>query len=127
SAIQSEDVTAYLGHTVDVRFHFTSDSVTIDPTNQDPGWNLDLVQVTESGATTVPSAPQSLAVTSASSTAIGLGWSAPASNGGSAVTSYSVYRGTSSGTETLLASGVTTTTYSDASVASGTTYFYTVT
>ncbi len=41
-------------------------------------------------------------------------------------TSYNVYRGTASGTETLLVSGVTTYIYTDNTVSNGTTYWYQV-
>ncbi len=41
--------------------------------------------------------------------------------------SYSVYRGTTSGGETLLASGVVNTVFTDSTVATSTTYFYKVT
>jgi hypothetical protein len=44
----------------------------------------------------------------------------------SGATSYSVYRGTSAGGETLYQSGLSTTTYSDTGVTNGTTYFYQV-
>src|SRR5262249_1166000 len=42
-------------------------------------------------------------------------------------TSYNIYRGTTSGTETLLQSGVTTTTFTNTGLTNGTTYFYQVT
>ncbi len=42
------------------------------------------------------------------------------------VTSYNVLRGTATGGETLLVSGLTTTTYTDKSAAVGKTYFYKV-
>jgi fibronectin type 3 domain-containing protein len=59
---------------------------------------------------------------------VSLSWSAPASNGGSAVTGYKIYRSTTSGTETLAASpGGTATTYIDTGRINGTTYFYKVT
>jgi fibronectin type 3 domain-containing protein len=40
---------------------------------------------------------------------------------------YNVYRGTSSGSETLYATGFTTTTAINRTVVSGTTYYYKVT
>jgi len=49
---------------------------------------------------TVPSAPQSLSARTASRRGVVLYWSAPLSNGGSAITGYRVYRSTSSGQET---------------------------
>ena len=42
---------------------------------------------------TIPGAPQSFTATAASSTQINLSWSAPASNGGAAITSYTLKRG----------------------------------
>jgi fibronectin type 3 domain-containing protein len=79
-------------------------------------------------ALTVPSAPQSASAV-AGNAKITVSWSAPASNGGSAVTSYKVYRGTSPGAEgaTAYASGLTTTSYTNTSVTAGTTYYYVVT
>ena len=41
--------------------------------------------------------------------------------------SYNVYRGTAAGAETLLASGVTSASYTDQTVAANTTYYYVVT
>jgi len=76
---------------------------------------------------TAPSAPQGLAATG-SNQAVQLSWSAPASNGGAAVTSYNVYRSTTAGGEgsTPVATGVTTTNFSDSPLNNGTTYYYTV-
>ncbi len=56
-----------------------------------------------------------------------LSWTPGVSDGGSPVTGYSVYRGTVSGGETLLATLGSQTGYSDGSVAYGTTYYYQVT
>ncbi len=53
-------------------------------------------------------------------------WSAPAWDGGSAVTGYDVYRGTSSGGESLLAQVGNVTSYTDSTATNGTTYFYKV-
>ena len=75
-----------------------------------------------------PSAPQGLTVTGGNAT-VSLGWSAPASSGSAPVTSYNVYRGTSPGGEgtSPMSTGVTATTYTDATATNGTTYYYTVT
>ena len=76
---------------------------------------------------TVPTAPQSLTATAGSST-VKLSWSAPSSNGGSPITGYNVYRGTSAGQEsaTPVATNVTTTSFTDSGLTNGTTYYYTV-
>jgi PKD repeat protein len=55
-------------------------------------------------AGTPPGAPTGLTA-SAGNAQVSLSWTAPASNGGVAITSYRVYRGTSSGSETLLTTG----------------------
>jgi hypothetical protein len=54
---------------------------------------------------------------------VNLSWLS-AANG---VATFNVYRGTSSGGETLLASGLTTTNFSDTAVTNGVTYFYFIT
>jgi fibronectin type 3 domain-containing protein len=74
---------------------------------------------------TVPGAPTSLVANPGNAT-IALSWAAPASNGGSVVTAYNIYRGTASGSGTLLAGAVAGLTFSDATAINGTTYFYTV-
>ena len=78
-------------------------------------------------AATVPSAPQSLTAVG-SNGAVQLSWTAPASNGGAAVTGYNVYRGTSAGGEssTPVATNVTTTGFTDNPLTNGTMYYYTV-
>ena len=77
---------------------------------------------------TPPSAPQGLSATAANAT-VTLSWSPPANPGSAPVTSYNVYRGTSPGGEAAgpIATGVTTTSFTDPSLANGTTYSYTVT
>jgi len=57
---------------------------------------------------------------------VALAWSAPVSDGGSAITGYRVYRGTSAGGETLLTTLAVVTSYDDTSAVNGTTYFYKV-
>jgi fibronectin type 3 domain-containing protein len=78
-------------------------------------------------ATQPTSAPTPPVLTGAVSAvgSISLTWTQPPCSGGSP-SGYRVYRGTSSGSETLLASLGTTTSFTDATAASGTTYFYEV-
>lgn len=73
-----------------------------------------------------PSAPQNLTAT-AGNGQVTLSWSAPASDGGAAVTSYNIYRGAVSGSETLLATVGNVLGYTNTAVTNGQTYFYTVT
>lgn len=74
--------------------------------------------VTVSGLTP----PSNLTASASGKQRILLSWT----GSGSGVT-YNVYRGLSSGTETLYAAGVTTTNATDRGVRSGTTYYYKVT
>ncbi len=69
-----------------------------------------------------PAAPANFQA-SASSSAVALSWT-----GSTGAAAYNVYRGTAAGAEsqTPLAAGLTATTYTDAQVAAGTTYYYTV-
>jgi fibronectin type 3 domain-containing protein len=73
----------------------------------------------------VPGAP-TLASATAGVERVSLVWTPPASNGGATITSYRLYRGTSSGGETLLATVGSVDTYNDTSAVGGTTYFYQV-
>jgi hypothetical protein len=62
---------------------------------------------------------------------VSLSWAAPGSNGGSAITSYKVYRGTTTGTETLLTTGGcsglgSVLSCTDTGLTNGQTYFYKV-
>ena len=56
-----------------------------------------------------------------------LAWSAPGSNGGSAITGYNVWRGTTSGGETQVATLANVMSFIDTGRTNGTTYFYRVT
>jgi len=83
----------------------------------------------EASATPVaatPGAPASLTAALKGKT-ISLSWAAPASNGGAAIAGYRIYRGTASGGESLLTTVGNVTTYKDAGVTSGQTYYYYVT
>jgi fibronectin type 3 domain-containing protein len=74
-----------------------------------------------------PSAPTGLVAT-AGNQQVALTWVAPASDGGSLITGYNVYRGTSVNGEssTPVASNVSGTSLTDTSVTNGTTYYYKV-
>ncbi|MGH2613245.1 MAG: fibronectin type III domain-containing protein [Rhabdochlamydiaceae bacterium] len=83
---------------------------------------------TNATSTTVPDSPIGLTATTGETT-VSLSWTIPSSNGGSVVTGYNVYRGTTSGGEstTPIATGITSTSYTDTGLTNGQTYFYTVT
>jgi len=57
---------------------------------------------------------------------VSLAWSAPASNGGSPITNYAIYRGTTSGGETLLLTVGNILSHVDPGLTNGVTYYYTV-
>src|SRR2546427_828258 len=74
---------------------------------------------------TVPSAPQNLQATPGNAQ-VSISWQVPSSNGGSPITNYNVYRGTSSGSETLLTQIGNLTSYTDGTATNGQTYYYKV-
>jgi hypothetical protein len=82
------------------------------------------------GCTTVPSAPTGLAATASSSSVIGLTWTAVTPPANCTISSYSVYRSTTSGftpgSGNLVASGLTSPSYSNTGLAASTTYYYKV-
>src|SRR2546426_1878571 len=85
-----------------------------------------IIPQASSDSSTVPSAPQSLLATGGNAR-VSLSWQAPASNGGSAITYYKIYKSTSSGTEVYLTTRGNVTSYTDLAVTNGITYFYKVT
>jgi trimeric autotransporter adhesin len=80
--------------------------------------------------TTLPSAPNGLTATASSSTVIALSWTGVTPPANCVVSSYSLYGSTTSGftpsASTLLASGLTSTTYSNTSLTAATNYYYIV-
>ncbi len=68
----------------------------------------------------VPAAPTNLTA-AAGNAQIALSWT-----GSAGAASYNLYRGASTGTETLYKSGVTATSYTDTGLTNGTAYFYQV-
>src|SRR5262249_58554636 len=71
---------------------------------------------------TGPGAP-TMNVPTAGNNSVALSWSAPTSNGGSALSGYKLYRATTSGSETLLPTLSTATNYSDHRLTTGTTHY----
>ncbi len=85
-----------------------------------------------SGATLAPAcsavtvAPTGLLAAATSTTAIGLNWTAPTPPANCTVSSYTIYGGTTSNPTTVIASGVTGTSYTNSGLTPSTTYYYTV-
>jgi len=89
-----------------------------------PGYEMDAMVSWAAAPATAPAAPVLSA--SAGNTTAHLSWTVP-NNGGSTITSYNIYRGTTSGGEALLTSvGGNTTSYDDNAVTNGQTYYYQV-
>jgi len=76
-------------------------------------------------AWSVPGAP-TLTAAKGVKGGIALTWIAPASNGGTAITGYRIYRGTTSGGEVLLATLANATAYTDTAAPNGKTSYYQV-
>ncbi|MFH0815276.1 MAG: fibronectin type III domain-containing protein [Methanobacteriota archaeon] len=74
---------------------------------------------------TVPGQPVNLQ-TVGSPSRVSLTWSPPADDGGSAVIGYKVYRGTQSGSPSLLAALGAVVSYDDAAVTADSSYYYSV-
>jgi cytochrome c biogenesis protein CcdA/fibronectin type 3 domain-containing protein len=74
---------------------------------------------------TAPTIPQNLQAI-LGDTYINLTWQAPASNGGSAITNYKVWRGTTSGTEIFLTSVYPSLWFNDTGLTNGEIYYYKV-
>jgi subtilisin family serine protease len=75
-----------------------------------------------------PSRPGAPALSSATpgNASVTLAWTAPSSDGGSAITGYRIYRGETSGSETALATVGNQTSFKDTTVTNGTIYWYRV-
>jgi hypothetical protein len=87
--------------------------------------SVDLV-VTPISTVTVPAAPAAPILAPANGKGVNVSWSPPADNGGSAITGYKVYRGTSSTSLSVVASLGNVTSFKDTSTTRGLSYFYAV-
>jgi hypothetical protein len=91
---------------------------------------IQFVPGTGGSCTAAPSAPTSLAATAQSSSAIGLTWKEAAPPANCTISSYNVYRSTTSGftpgSGNLIASGVTSPSYTNTGLTASTTYYYKV-
>jgi fibronectin type 3 domain-containing protein len=92
-----------------------------DQGGEEGAWS-DTANFTMAVATT-PTAPQNLQAT-AGNQEVTLTWDAPTSDGGSAITNYKIYRGTTSGGETFLVQVGNVLTYTDTGLTNGQTYYY---
>ena len=85
---------------------------------------------TGSGCTTSPAAPTRLTAAAASSSSVSLSWSAVAAPANCAISSYTVYRSTTSGFTPSSSNRIGTvtsgTSFSDTALAASTTYYYIV-
>jgi predicted phage tail protein len=88
------------------------------------------VQSNEATATpqsaTVPGAPRNVTAVAGKPRGVSLTWQAPASNGGSVITGYEVWRSTATGGETRLATLGNVLSYKDTAATKATTYYYVV-
>jgi hypothetical protein len=79
----------------------------------------------------VPSAPSGVRATTASSAVINVSWTPDTAPANCTISSYNVYRSTTSGftpsSSNRIASGVTSTSFSDSGLSPATTYYYAVT
>ena len=96
--------------------------------NSITGLSVGAIKFVKVQTTTVPSPPRNLRVTEVGSSYVKIAWDTPSSDGGSPITNYKIYRGTSSGTETLYYTTSTAgTTFNNcANIVNGVTYYYKV-
>ncbi len=94
---------------------------------------IDGIEAVKSGnpaCSAIPSAPTGVGTSGATSSSLTVGWTAVTPPVNCSISSYSVYRSTTSGftpsSSNLVASGVTGTSYTNSGLAASTTYYYIV-
>lgn len=108
--------------------HPTQDSInsgTADATIIRQSGGNSLFSAYDTPGPTVPARPNLTATQTQANGPVTLSWSAP-DNGGSPITGYQLYRGTSSGAEKAYGKPTLKTTVVDTKINSGVTYYYTV-
>ena len=124
--------------TVDNVLSYTDDDVTNDQkyyyrvsavNSVGEGPKSNEVSTTPTSAPTVPSPPRNLRVTDVGSGYVKIAWDPPLNDGGSQVTNYMIYRGTTPGQEEFYKkiSSDGTTFNNCANIVNGVTYYYKVT
>ena len=103
---------------------------TVGAANQPLVMGIEIRSSSSASCSAVPTAPAGLIATASSSSTIGLSWTAVTPPANCTISSYSVYGSMTSGftpsSANLIASGVTTTTYTNTGLAASTTYYYKV-
>ena len=119
----TDSLTAVFNPTLGDETGFNTTSATIIGSSTSPA-----ISYTVNPAPTAPGPPTGLSGM-AGNTQVALSWTAPASNGGSAITGYNVFEGTTSGAESTTpvnSSLISGTTFTVTGLTNGTTYYFTV-
>ena len=118
------------GLAVSTTYYYVVEAVDADGSS---GPSTQASATTQTGAgscSAVPSAPTGVTATAASSSAIGLNWTAVTPPANCTIGSYNVYGSTTGGftpgAGNLIASGLTSTSYSHTGLSAATTYYYVV-
>ncbi|HME53434.1 MAG TPA: PQQ-binding-like beta-propeller repeat protein, partial [Candidatus Lokiarchaeia archaeon] len=89
------------------------------------GFGVNSTEASETPHITESSAPLSFTAT-AGKGFVYLTWASPATDGGSAIIGYDIYRGTTPGGEILMVTAISTLSYNNTGLASNITYYYKV-
>ena len=121
-ASQAATTYAHTGLGAGTTRHYRVSAINTEGTS-DPSVSAD---ATEGGGFTKPDAPTGLGATLDGTTAIDLSWTAPADDGGSAVTGYKIERSTNGTSWSTLVASHGATSYEDSSITAGQGYYYRV-